>query len=131
MNSVEREQDEFGKSTSDSEMNNIVEEYSDVFQSTLPSGLPPKRSIDHKNETDPQAKIPIRRLFQLSPDELRATRENIRENLENGRIRLSKRPYGALLFFAKESGKLLRVVVEYRMLYKITKKNSTPTPRSD
>ena len=35
------------------------------------------------------------------------------------------------MFFAKQEGKPLRGVVDYGMLNKITKKNSTPTPRSD
>eukprot|EP00171_Calliarthron_tuberculosum_P021638 IDg21638t1 len=97
----------------------------------LPNELPPERSMDHEIITDQNAKIPNRGLYRLSPDELCATREYIQENLRNGRIRSSKSPYGAPLFFAKQPGKPLRGVVDYRMLNKITKKNRTPTPRSD
>lgn len=131
LNSLETEEDKFGSSTEDPELQEIIREYADVFKSKLPPGLPPKRSVDHEILTDPDSKIPHRRLFRLSPDELRATREYISENLANGRIRSSKSPYGAPLFFAKQEGKPLRAVVDYRLLNKITKKNNTPTPRSD
>lgn len=131
VNSMKTVEEPYAQPTSDPEMMRIVDDFSDVFRSNLPSGLPPKKSMDHAIETEPDAKIPNRRLFKLSPDELRATREYIRENLENGRIRLSRSPYGAPLFFAKQTGKPLRGVVDYRMLNKITKKNRTPTPRSD
>lgn len=131
LNALESTEYSFGRSPTDPELQNIVKEYSDVFRSELPKGLPPKRSIDHEIITDKDAKIPNRRLFRLSPDELRATREYIKDNLESGRIRLSRSPYGAPLFFAKQKGKPLRGVVDYRLLNKITKKNSTPTPRAD
>lgn len=121
----------FGKETTDPELLDILGEFKDVFRSSLPQELPPKRSVDHKIETNPEANIPNRGLYRLSPDELRATREYIAENLKNGRIRPSKSPYGAPLFFAKQAGKPLRGVVDYRMLNRITKRNRTPTPRSD
>lgn len=131
VNSIGAKEDSFGTMTSDPEMLKILEEYSDVFRSTLPDGLPPKREVDHEIITEADEKIPNRRLFRLSPDELRATREYIKENIASGKIRISKSPYGAPLFFAKQEGKPLRGVVDYRMLNKITKRNSTPTPRSD
>ncbi len=131
VNDIETNHENFGQATDDPELGKIIEQFSDVFQSQLPPGLPPIRTVDHAIETDPDAKIPYRRLFKLSPQELKATREYIADNLENGRIRLSKSPYGAPLFFAKHENRPLRAVVDYRMLNKITKKNNTPTPRSD
>ncbi len=112
-------------------MMKIVEQYSDVFQSNFPDALPHQRTVDYEIETNPEAKITNRRLFWLSSEELRATREYIEDNLKSGRIRVSKIPCGAPLFFEKKEGKPLRGVVDYRMLNKITKKNSTPTFRSD
>lgn len=112
----------FAQETDDPELKSIIKGYSDVFQAELPPGLPPIRSVDHEIETDPNSKIPYRLLFHLSPEELRAKREYIEENIKNGRNRRSKSPYGAPLFFAKKEGKPLRAVVDYRMLNKITKK---------
>ena len=58
-------------------------------------------------------------------------KDYVKELLEKGKIRLSKSPYGAPLFFVKEKDKPLRGVVDYRALNRITKRNNTPLPRSD
>lgn len=91
--SVGPNEKQFGQAPIHPEMVSVVEEFSDVFQSTLPSGLPPKWSVDHEIETDTSVKIPNRRLFKLSPDELSTTREYIRERkkadeLESARVRM-------------------------------------------
>lgn len=104
LNSMNTNNVPFRKETNDEEFKKIISEYSDVFKSSLRRGLLPNRSVDHEIETDPNVKIPNRRLFRLSSDELRATRQYMNENLENGRIARSKSPYGAPLFFAKQVG---------------------------
>eukprot|EP00171_Calliarthron_tuberculosum_P005616 IDg5616t1 len=124
-------QKRFGAAPVDSELQSIVQSYDDVFQDSLPDGLPPERGVDHEIVTLEGAKPPSRGLFRLSPDELRATREYIAENLRGGRIRPSTSPYGAPLFFAKVPGKPLRGVIDYRLLNKITRRNNTAVPRSD
>lgn len=92
--------------------------------------MPPKRSVDHVIETEEGAKPPHRPLFQLSPSELLATKEYIIDLLRSGKIRPSKSPYGAPLFFIKLKNKL-RGVIDYRALNRITKKNNSPIPRID
>ena len=109
----------------------ILSKYKAVFQRELPHGLPPKRCIEHEIVIDPDAKIPFRRLYQLSPRELGAAREYIADLLRRGVIRPSTSPFGAPLFFAKQPGRPLRAVVDYRALNRITKKNNAPLPRAD
>ena len=109
----------------------LLEKYNTVFQYDLPSGLPPERRIDHEIETDKDAKPPHRPLYQLSPIELKAMKDYVEDLLKKGKIRPSKSPYGAPLFFIKEKDKPLRGVVDYRALNRITKRNNTPLPRSD
>jgi hypothetical protein len=114
-----------------SKMKRLLEKYKDVFRTDLPKGLPPKRSVDHAIETEPDKKPPHRPLYQLSPAELRAAKEYIVDLLNQGTIRSSKSPYGAPLFFVKDGDKPLRGVVDYRALNRITKRNNAPLPRSD
>lgn len=57
-------------------------------------------------------------------------KEYATENLEKGKIRRSKSPYGTSLFLVKEKGKL-RAVVDYRALNRITKRHKGPLPRPD
>ena len=92
--------------------------------------MPPKRSVDHEIQVGEDSKPPHRPLFQLSPVELEAAKEYVEKLLKSGRIRPSKSPYGAPLFFVKQNGKL-RGVVDYRALNRLTKKNNAPIPRSD
>ena len=91
----------FGQISDDPKIVDVVHKYSELFRTTLPDELPPKRSADREIETDANKKIPNRWLFKLSFEGFRATRECIEENVRCSRIRLSKSPYGAFLFFAK------------------------------
>ena len=70
-------------------------------------------------------------MYQLLLAELQSAREYIEKNISTGKIRPSKSPYEAPLFFVKEHAKPLRVVVDYRALNRITKKKNAPLPRSD
>ena len=115
----------------DKNIRKILHKYSEVFQEELPSGLPPPREVDHEIITDPEAKAPHRPLYQLSPKELVSTKSYVQDLLQKGKIRPSKSPYGAPLFFVKEGNKPLRGVVDYRGLNRITKRNNAPLPRSD
>lgn len=119
------------KRSIDPKMQSLLKEYSDVFRSELPDGLPPKRSVDHAIETENGAKPPHRSLYQLSPAELQAAKEYVVDLMKKGKIRPSKSPYGAPLFFVKDGDKPLRGVVDYRALNRITKRNNAPLPRSD
>ena len=116
---------------SDPELARLVDEYKEVFRSELPAGLPPKREVEHEIIIDPDAKIPFRKLYHLSPKEQEATRVYITSLLKQGVIRPSRSPFGAPLFFAKQPGRPLRGVVDYRALNAITKRNNAPLPRTD
>lgn len=59
LNSIENHEKDFGLAPKDPEMKKIVEQFSDVFQSSLPQGLPPIRSVDHEIETEPGGKYHI------------------------------------------------------------------------
>ncbi len=102
----------------------MLKKYGSVFREELPSVLPPERAIDHEIEADKDAKPPHRPLYQLSPIELKAMKIYVLELLDNGKIRPSKSPYGALLFLVKEKDKPLPGVVDYRGLNRITKRNN-------
>jgi hypothetical protein len=115
----------------DTRIKALLERYSGVFRTELPDGLPPKRSVDHEIETEPGAKRPHRSLYQLSPLELQAAKEYVVDLMKKGKIRPSRSPYGAPLFFVKGGDKPLRGVVDYRALNRITKRNNAPLPRSD
>lgn len=86
--------------------------------------------MDHKIEINEGSKPPHSGIFQLSPAELVATKEYVADLLRKKKIRPSKSPYGAPLFFVKQKGQL-RGVIDYTALNRITKHNNAPIPRID
>ena len=115
------------ESKGNKKLDDLLSKYSTVFRYELPSGLSPKRSVDHAIELEDGARPSNRPLFQLSPAELMAVKEYVVDLLKKGKIRRIKSPFGASLLLVTEPGKL-RAVVYYRGLNIITKRNSTPLP---
>lgn len=103
----------------------ILQKFHKIFVEDLPDGLPPKRAVDHEIKLKEDTIPPRRPSFQLSPAELKATKEYITKHLKSGKLRPSKSPYGAPLFFVRQKGEL-RGVIDYRALNLITKKNNAP-----
>lgn len=101
-----------------------------MFCDDLPSGLPPERDVDHQIDILPGIKTPRRPIFQLSPAELLATKEYVADLLSKGKLRPSKSPFGAPLFFVKLKGKL-RGIIDYRALNGRTKANYAPILHTD
>jgi hypothetical protein len=48
---------------------NILQEYSDVFPSEIPAGLPPIRGIEHQIDLIPGASLPNRAPYRTNPEE--------------------------------------------------------------
>ena len=109
----------------------LLNEFQDIFPSELPKGLPPRRVVDHKIETDPKERIPTRPIYRLSFFELQELKQQLADMTEKGFIRPSVSPFGAPVLFVKKKDGSLRMCVDYRGLNKVTRKNSYPLPRID
>ena len=71
------------------QLQRILDEFKDVFPIDLPSGLPPKRAVDHKIDLVPGAQpvsIPPYRMSQLEEDELA---RQLDDYLKQGYIRIA------------------------------------------
>jgi len=112
------------------EIKAVLEDYPDVL-SGLPSGLPPKRAVDHSIDVEPGQSVPLRGIYPLSSIELEELHKQIDELIQKGFIRPSVSPYGGPILFVKKKSGELRMCVDYRMLNKITIKNKYPLPRID
>lgn len=115
----------------DTKLDNVLKKYEAVFREDLPDGLPPESHVDHEITIENDEKHPHTPLFQLSPEVSKAAKEYVDTCIKKKKITPSRSPYGAQLFFVKEKNNLLRGVVNYSALNRITKKNSTPLRRSD
>src|SRR5262249_11052549 len=108
----------------------VVREFSDVFPDELP-GLPPKREIDFEIElmanTEPISKAP----YRMAPVKLQELKKQLQELMDQGFVRPSVSPWGALVLFVKKKDGSVRLCIDYWELNKVTIKNRYPLPRID
>jgi hypothetical protein len=78
-----------------------------VFSKQESFRLPTQKPWDHKIDLKPNAVLKRSRAYPLSPQETKALKEYLKENLEKGYIRKSKSPISAPMFFVpKKNGSL-------------------------
>ena len=94
------------------------------MQTALPQHGPQDIAIDLLPDTEP----PSGKLYPMSQDELALLREYIEEMVKSGKIRPGKGTAGSPVFFVKEKTGKMRLVVDYRGLNAITKKDKYPIP---
>jgi hypothetical protein len=110
------------------ELQQLLDEFKDIFKNELPDGLPPKRTVDHAIDTGQETPA-NRNAYSLSVQQLQEQIRQINELLKRGLIRESSSPWGApVLFVAKKTGEW-RMCIDYRMLNSKTIKNTYPLPR--
>ena len=89
------------------EVKDILVEFSDVFPKELPTGLPPKRAVDHRIELLPGTEPPHRAPYRMSTQALDELKTQLKELTEHGYIQPSVSPFGApVLFVPKKDGSL-------------------------
>jgi hypothetical protein len=118
------------KATISSDARAIINEFKDVFPDELPSGLPPRREIDHRIELLPGQQPPSRPTYRMGQPEMDELKKQLTELMDKGYIQESKSPYGAPVLFVKKKYGTMRMCVDYRAL-NITIKNKYPLPRID
>jgi hypothetical protein len=104
------------------------QKYDKLFAEQLETKLPQHSRWDHEIELINGSNPTISKIYPLNETQLQTLREYIDEMLKLGYIRQSKSSAGhPVMFVPKKNGKL-RLVVDYRKLNEITKKDRTPLP---
>ncbi len=99
-----------------------------MFKEELITKIPEHSKWDHAIDLIDGATPTFHKIYSLSPTELDALREYLNDMLRKGHIRPSTSEAGyPVMFIPKKNGKL-RLVVDYRRLNAITKKDRTPLP---
>jgi hypothetical protein len=107
----------------------IYHEFSKVFGEEEFKVLPPHRPYDLAIDLKEGAKLHHGPLYSMTELESQTLKKWIEEELATGKIRRSKSEASAPLMFVKKADGSLRLVVDYRCLNDVTKKNIYPLPR--
>jgi hypothetical protein len=109
----------------------IYHEFAKVFGEEEFKVLLQHRPYDLAIDLKEGAKLHHGPLYSMMELESQALKRWIDKELAAGKIRRSESEAGAPVMFVKKADGLLRLVVDYRRLNDITKKNVYPLPRQD
>jgi hypothetical protein len=105
--------------------------YANVFSETAFDSLPERRKWDHAIELEREPSPGFRKVYLVTLTEQMEMDTFLEEALATGRIRQSKSPLGAPVFFIKKKDGKLCFIQDYRALNVITRKNQYPLPLID
>ena len=103
-------------------------EYAAIFEKKVSERFPPSRPWDLAIELKEDFTPKDFKRYQLTPKELEAEEEFIRENLRKGYIRPSNSPMASPFFFVGKKDGTLRPCQDYRYLNEGTVPNKYPLP---
>ncbi|KAG6528032.1 hypothetical protein ZIOFF_010169 [Zingiber officinale] len=75
-----------------SQVQSLLQEFQEVVSPEIPSGLPPIRNIQHYIDLVPDALIPNKATYRMSPNEYKELQRQVEDLLVKGLIRESKSP---------------------------------------
>jgi hypothetical protein len=105
--------------------------YANIFSKTAFDSLPEHRKWDHTIELEREPSPRFCKVYLMTLTEQTEMDTFLEEALATGRIRQSKLPLGAPVFFIKKKDGKLHFVQDYRALNAITRKNRYPLPLID
>ena len=112
-------------------MANLLQEYTDVFPSEIPPGLPPLRGIEHQIDLVPGASLLDRAAYRANPEETKEIQRQVQDLLDRGYIRESLSPCSVpVLLVPKKDGSWC-MCVDCGAINNITIRYCYPIPRLD
>jgi hypothetical protein len=105
--------------------------YANLFSEMAFDSLPECHKWDHAIELECEPSPRFHKVYLMTLTEQTEMDAFLEEALATGRIRQSKSPLGAPVFFIKKEDGKLRFIQDYRALNAITRKNWYPLPLID
>jgi hypothetical protein len=109
----------------------MYHEFTKVFDEEEFKVLPLHRPYDLAIDLKEGAKLHYGPLYSMTEIESQTLKKWIEDELAAGKICQSESEAGAPVMFVKKADRSLRLVVDYRHLNEVTKKNVYPLPRQD
>src|SRR5258707_13806903 len=103
-------------------------EFHNVFSGEKVGTLAPHRPYDLQINVEEGAKPVHRPIYSLSPPELMALREFLKEHTRNGFICPSKSPWGSPVLFIKKKDSSLCLCMDFHALNRVMEKDCYPLP---
>src|SRR6266498_858549 len=110
---------------------NILQEYSDVFPSEIPPGLPPIRGIEHQIDLIPGASLPNRAPYRTNSEETKEIQRQVQELLNKGYAHESLSPCAVPVILVPKKDGTWHMCVDCRAINNITIRYRHPIPRLD
>ena len=102
--------------------------FASVFSKEATNHVPPSRPYDHEINLDNTFIPKIGKVYPLSPDECKATKDFLDENLTSGKICPSNSPQASPFFFVKKKDGGLRPCQDYQYVNEHTICDAYPLP---
>jgi hypothetical protein len=109
----------------------ILQEYTDVFPSEVPTGLPPLRGIEHQIDLIPGASLLNRPPYRTNPEETKEIQCQVQELLDKGYVRESLSPCAVPVVLVPKKDGSWCMCVDCRAINNITIRYRHPIPRLD
>jgi hypothetical protein len=110
---------------------NILQEYSDVFPSEIPMGLPAIRGIEHQIDLILGASLPNHAPYRTNPEETKEIQRQVQELLDKGYVHESLSPCAVPVILVPKKDGTWCMCVDCRAINNITIRYRHPIPRLD
>jgi len=107
----------------------ILNQFSHLFPDEIPSGLSPKRDIQHHIDLIPRSILPNKPAYGTNPKETQEIQRQVEELISKGLVRESLSSCAVLALLVPKKDDSMTMCVDSRTINKITIKYRYPIPR--